>query len=168
MKKFILRDLFLAALVLALIVIGLGNTNMQILSGLGIGLVIYLLHESSHYLGAVLTGATLKRASALYSPFLFSFDSKANSLKQYMDMSWPGFASTFSCLLILYLYRPDTIWSEVAWFAALALSAFTLLVEGPLFLWAIIRREIPPVEIPLIDTNPVARSLIKKLQGRTH
>ena len=168
MTKFIIRDLLLAVLVLLLFLFGPDNTIMQTLIGLGIGLVIYLLHEWSHYLGAVLTQAKFNMARALYSPFLFSFDSKANSRQQFLDMSWPGFAATFTCLVILYLYRPDTLWAEVAWIAALTLSAFTLVVEGPIFLWALIRREIPAVEIPIIGVNPLLQSLIKKKNDGHH
>ena len=165
MKKFIVRDLLITTLVLSLLVVNLDSNNLQLMTGIGVGLLIYMLHEWSHYLGAVRSGAHLKTAGSIFSPFIFSFDSKTNSRKQFVDMSWPGFATTFSCLLTLYLYRPDEIWAEVAWKAALALTAFTVVVEGPIFLWAIIKREIPPIEIPLIDVNPSLRSFIKKLKS---
>ena len=165
MKKFIVRDLLILTLVLSLLVVNLESNNLQLMTGIGVGLLIYLLHEWSHYLGAVRSGAHLKRAGSLFSPFIFSFDSNTNSRKQFIDMSWPGFASTFSCLLALYLYRPDEIWAEVAWKAAIALTAFTVVVEGPIFLWAIIKREIPPIEIPLINVNPALRSFNKKLKS---
>ena len=164
MTKFIVRDLLLATLVIASFLAESSNAQLQTMSGLGIGLIIYLTHEWSHYVGAVLTGANLRRANSLLSPFIFSFDSKTNSRKQFIDMSWPGFASTFSCLVILYIFRPDMIWAEVAWTAALALTAFTVIVEGPIFLWALIKREIPPVEIPLIDFNSAVQTLKTRLK----
>lgn len=168
MTKFLIRDVLLAVFVLLLFLFSPDDDIMQTLLGLGIGLVIYLLHEWSHYLGAVLTKAKFNTARVLYSPFLFSFDSKANSRQQFFRMSWPGFAATFTCLAILYLYRPDKLWAEVAWIAALALSTFTLVVEGPIFLWALIRREIPAVEIPIIGVNPVLKYLIKKKNEEDH
>ena len=168
MTKFIIRDILLTALVLLLFLIGTENTIMQILMGLGIGLVIYLVHEWSHYLGAALTKAKFKTASALYSPFLFSFDSNANSYRQFIDMSWPGFAATLTCLAILYLYTSDMLWAEVACIAALVLGAFTLLVEGPIFLWALIRQEVPAVEIPFLSVNPVLQSLTKEITKWRH
>ena len=78
MTKFIVRDLLLATLVIASFLAESSNAQLQTMSGLGIGLIIYLTHEWSHYVGAVLTGANLRRANSLLSPFIFSFDSKAN------------------------------------------------------------------------------------------
>ena len=168
MSKFIVRDLLIATLVIASFLLESSNIHLQLMSGLGIGLIIYLMHEWSHYIGAILTGANLTRANSLLSPFIFSFDSKTNSRKQFIDMSWPGFASTFSCLLILYMFRPNMIWAEAAWTAALALTTFTVLVEGPILLWTLIKREIPPVEIPLIGFNSLLRSIISKLKRLFH
>ena len=168
MTTFIIRDVTLAILVLATFLLSPAHPILQTALGLGIGLIIYQLHEWSHYLGAVATRASLTRAKAWYSPFLFSFDSQLNSRGQFIDMSWPGFATTFTCLALLYFFRPAELWADTAWLAALALTGFTVVVEGPLFLWAIVRHEVPAVEIPGLGNNPVVRTILDKLTLRHH
>ena len=120
MTTFIIRDVTLAILVLATFLLSPAHPILQTALGLGIGLIIYQLHEWSHYLGAVATRASLTRAKAWYSPFLFSFDSQLNSRGQFIDMSWPGFVTTFTCLALLYFFRPAELWADTAWLAALA------------------------------------------------
>ena len=48
MTKFLIRDVLLAVFVLLLFLFSPDDDIMQTLLGLGIGLVIYLLHEWSH------------------------------------------------------------------------------------------------------------------------
>ena len=159
MKKFVIRDLSLTVIVTFTFLLDNGHIAVQTIMGLGIGLLIYLMHEWSHYLAGLATGAALSRAKAIYSPFLFSFDSRTHSRKQFIDMSWPGFVTTFGSLAILFFFRPAALWSDIAWLAAVVLSLFTLIIEGPIFLWAILIGEIPAVEIPGLGNNSIFKKL---------
>ena len=166
MKKFLIRDGSLIAIVVLLFVLAPKTALLQVATGLGIALVVYLLHEWSHYLAALRQGAVILMADSIFSPFLFSFDSVENTQDQFIQMSWPGFAATFISVAVLYFSLPDTLWAEVAWISVLVLTTFTLVVEGPIFLWAVFKQEVPAVEIPLIGKNSVLNAALNKLRGR--
>ena len=106
------------------------------------------------------TLSQIDAASALWSPFLFSFDSEANSRKQFLHMTWPGFAATALYLVVYGLLLPaGVLWGDIAWAAAVFLAGLTLVIEGPIAVWTLFRRTPPPVEIPFLGNNPVLQQV---------
>lgn len=138
---------------------------MQILLGVGLGLSAYLFHEWSHLLGATLTGASVTSPESLFSPFLFSFDSKANTTAQFVHMTWPGFLATATYIGAYYLLLPDTLWGVIARWIAIALTTATILIEGPIALWIVFRDDLPPVEIPGLAENRLLNDLLVRLRS---
>lgn len=115
--------------------------------GLAVALACYLGHEWGHLAGALATGSRVGAPEHLGSPSLFSFDSKANGRRQFLVMSFSGFAMTGAALGVVYGLLPDGLLAtRVARGAVLFLTALTVLVEFPLVIWALIRDDLPPVE----------------------
>ncbi|MFM7118854.1 MAG: hypothetical protein ACKOZX_01140 [Gammaproteobacteria bacterium] len=132
-----------------------------------VGLAAYLLHEWAHLLGALAVRARVYRPARGWSPFLFSFDSGANSLRQFLAMSLPGFAATALYVWAFVEWLPRaTLWGETAWRVGLALSLLTLVVEVPIAVWAVWRRRVPAVEIPLVGPHPLVDRLLGGLRVR--
>ncbi len=127
-----------------------------LLAGLGLGVSVYLLHEWGHLLGALATGSVVHAPESLGSRFLFSFDSKANSRRQFLTMSLTGFAVTGAALVAAYTVLPDgQLATRVARGAVLFLTFLLVFIELPLFLWALLRGSLPPVET--FDAQPEVR-----------
>lgn len=116
-------------------------------AGLPLGLVAYVAHEWGHLAGAVASGSRVRFASRLGSPFVFSFDSRRNSRRQFLVMSSGGFAMTALGVWAVYALLPDGLLaSRVARGTVLFLALLGVVVELPLVFLALARRELPPVE----------------------
>lgn len=112
------------------------------------GLVAFELHEWGHWLGATKAHAVITPARSLFSPFLFNFDSKANSRRQFLAMSWPGFLATAGFLVVFQWGLPEmhpatTLTRQIGW----GLAAVTIIIEIPLALWTLAGGRIPPVPV---------------------
>lgn len=166
MSKFIVRDVALLAITVTLFFIDPVSQPMQVALGLLLGLCAYLFHEWAHYVGALVSRSNVRLGQAIWSPFLFSFDSNSNSVQQFWHMTWPGFAAT-ACYLICYIHWFDSARTadQVAVTLALALATLTVVIEGPIALWVLIKGVIPAVEIPLIGDNKVLNELIQKFRN---
>lgn len=121
------------------------------LSGVVVGLLVgvggYFLHEWGHLAGAWLTGSHVEPPATLKSGFLFSFDSQDNNLRQFLIMSFSGFAATALVVWAFYTWLPDGLLAtRVARGVALIGAFLTVFVEIPLVLYAVISRRLPPVE----------------------
>ena len=115
-------------------------------AGLLLGVCAYLLHEWGHLLGALVTRSRLKVAQSLRAAFIFSFDSKENSLAQFLVMSFSGFAATAAVVWAYYVYLPEGLLAtRVARGVVLLLAFGGLAVEFPLVLFALRKRAIPRV-----------------------
>jgi len=115
--------------------------------GAWIGAAGYLLHEWGHLAGALATGSRVEAPTTLKSGFLFSFDSRRNSLRQFLVMSFSGFAATALVVWAYYAFLPDAfLASRVARGVALVGAALTVFVELPLVGYALLGRGLPPVE----------------------
>lgn len=120
---------------------------LGVLAGLALGAGAYVIHEWGHLLGALATRSALEMPERLASVSLFSFDSKRNGRRQFLAMSFSGFAMTGVALLVVYGLLPEgQLATRVARGAVLALTSLTVLVEFPLVLWALVRSDLPPVE----------------------
>jgi hypothetical protein len=163
--RFAIRDGIIVLTTLALLWFSPESWFPQVFLGVGLGLVAYLFHEWAHLLGALVVRAKVDSPASIFSPFLFSFDSQANSTSQFVHMTWPGFLATAIYISAYYLFLPDTLWGEIAWWMALALSLATLIIEGPLALWVVLRSDLPPVEIPFLGDNRALKQVMKRVRG---
>ena len=141
------------------------NITLQVCLGVGLGLTAYLFHEWAHWLGATVVNAKIDSPNFILSPFLFSFDSEANSTRQFIHMTWPGFLATAIYISAYSLFLPDTLWGQIAWWMAVALTLATIIIEGPLALWVVLREDLPPVEIPFLGENRVLNQVIDRFRG---
>lgn len=127
------------------------DTMLGDFSGLVVGLVLgiggYLLHEWGHLTGALLTGSRVEAPASLKTGFLFSFDSQQNDLRQFLVMSFSGFAATALVVWAFYSFLPDGLLaSRVARGVALVGAFLTVFIELPLVGYALLGRGLPPVE----------------------
>lgn len=140
--KFAVRD---AAVIVAAVLLwrieplwrqggGAPGAVVGVLAGLAAGLVAAVAHEWGHLTGALLTGSPVSPAAKLTSPFMFRFDTRRSSRRQFLVMSYGGFvASAF----ILFAY--------LTWLPLGALSGWIALSLVALGLLATITLEVPVV-----------------------
>ena len=148
MSRFVVRDALLLLLALSLWFLTLTFPALAIPAAVTTGLIAFELHEWGHWFGAAKAHAVITPARSLFSPFLFNFDSKANSRRQFLAMSWPGFLATAVFLAIFQWGLPDThpattLTRQVGW----GLAAVTIIIEIPLALWTLAGGRIPPVPV---------------------
>ena len=153
--KFALRDLTIVLIGLVAWWLmadwGAQDTMKGDLSGLVIGLLIgaggYFLHEWGHLAGAWFTGSQVEAPKTLKTGFLFSFDSHQNNLRQFLVMSFSGFAATALVIWAFYTFLPDGLLATRVARGVVLFGAFlTVVIEIPLVLYAVITRKLPPVE----------------------
>ncbi len=154
--KLALRDGVLLT-VAALLVLWLaplsGGTGMAadlsgVVAGLAIGLATFVLHEWGHLLGALAGRSRVRLPEQLASIYLFSYDSKGNSRRQFVLMSLSGFAVTGIAVWAAYALLPDgQLATRVGRGAVLLLASLTVVLEVPLLLWSLARPTLPPVEV---------------------
>jgi hypothetical protein len=134
-----------------------------VMLGLLAGLCLYLLHEWGHLTGALLSGSRVAAPTSLKTIFLFSFDSKHNSLRQFLIMSLSGFAASAVVIWSYYAFLPDDLFAtRVARGAAVIGVFLTIVLEFPLVAYALLGRGLPPVENSIHQTaqptNPTPTS----------
>lgn len=118
------------------------------LLGLAFGVCVFLLHEWGHLLGALATGGVVREPESLRSAYLFSYDSKRNTQRSFLVMSVGGFLVTGVAVALVYGALPDAwLATRVARGATLVLATLTVVVEMPLVAYALVRSELPPVEV---------------------
>ncbi len=141
-----------------------GDTALADFSGLVVGGLVgiggYLLHEWGHLLGALATRSHVEAPSRLTSGFLFSFDSKRNDLRQFLVMSFSGFAMTALVVWAFYAFLPDGLLAtRVARGIALVGAFLTVFIELPLVGYALLGRGLPPVENGIHQGNASSQPL---------
>ncbi|MDJ0866519.1 MAG: hypothetical protein QNK03_10455 [Myxococcota bacterium] len=117
--------------------------------GLGVGACAFLLHEWGHLLGGLALRSDVRAPASLGSVYLFSFDSKTNSRRQFLVMSFSGFAVTAAAITFAYGVLPDALLaSRVARGAIVFLTSLTVFLEVPIVIVSLLRRSaLPPVEV---------------------
>ena len=148
MSRFVARDALLVLLALSLWILTGTFPVLAVPAAIISGLVAFELHEWGHWLGAKSANAVITPARSRMSPFLFNFDSKANSRRQFLAMSWPGFVATAVFLAIFQWWLPEShpatsLTRQIGW----GLAAVTVIVEIPLALWTLAGGRIPPVPV---------------------
>jgi len=115
--------------------------------GFALGAAVFVLHEWGHLVGALLTRSHVLAPPRLTSVFLFSFDSKLNTRRQFLIMSATGFVMTGLALWGVYALPSDEqLATRVARGLVLFLVSLTVLLEFPAVIWACVRSDLPPVE----------------------
>jgi hypothetical protein len=126
---------------------GMRGDFAGVLAGVTIGLSAYLLHEWGHLVGALLAGSTVHPARALTSGFLFSFDSRANTRRQFLALSAGGWLATAVVLWMVYALLPAGLFaSRVAAGVVTANVLLVIVIEVPLVAYSLWTGRVPPVE----------------------
>jgi hypothetical protein len=118
-----------------------------VLAGFAVGLCPFVLHEWGHLLGAVATRSTVQPPTTLATPYLFSFDSKRNSRRQFLAMSFSGWAVSIAVAWAIYTQLPpDLLATRVARGVVVLAIGLVILIEVPLVAFSLLTGRVPPVE----------------------
>jgi hypothetical protein len=133
--KFGLRDALLVALTAAVWVFAEQRPDsatpwwLSVAAGVLLGVSGFVLHEWGHLLGARLSGGTAVPARSLRSIFLFAFDVEHSTARQFLAMSYGGYAASILGLgAVIALASLDRLSGQVA----LGFTGFGLLVTAVL------------------------------------
>lgn len=126
---------------------GLLSDLLGLILGLAFGVSVFLLHEWGHWLGAVWSKSRIQPPEQLSSVYLFSYDSKTNSRKQFLTMSLCGFVVTGLAVAIAYGPLAEPLQAaRVARGAIAFLASLTLFLEIPILVFSLFSSNLPPVE----------------------
>jgi hypothetical protein len=118
-----------------------------LVAGVALGACALPLHEWGHFLGAVLGRSRIRPGPGPRSPFVFSFDSRANSRRQFFAMSFAGWLGTAAALGVAYgALPPELLASRVARGMVCLSVLLVVATEVPLLARALWTGRIPPVE----------------------
>jgi hypothetical protein len=159
--KLFARDLAIVATVVALWRLSarfsVGDGPIADLSGLLLGAALGAcalpLHEWSHFLGGLASGSAMRPAESLRKVFAFSFDSRVNSRRQFLAMSFGGWVGTAAAVWVAYELLPsDLLATRVARGMTLLSVLLVVVTELPLLVRAFWTGRIPPVET--VESHP--------------
>lgn len=148
MIRLLYRDLLI--LLLTLVAWGMATTSPELAlpAAAGAGFCAFQFHEWGHWLGGRWAGAVMAPARVLWSPFLFQFDSRANTRRGFLHMSWPGFAATALFISFFEGVLPEGhVSTPLTRDIGRVLAGITVVVELPLALWTLFGGRIPPVPV---------------------
>lgn len=115
-------------------------------AGLALAILAYIAHEWGHALAAIAARGVIYPPRTLLHVSLFSFDPRANSVRQFALMSLGGFAVTGVAVLAAHFLLPiDELAGRVARGGIFVLASITVFVEVPLLLYGLARGRIPGV-----------------------
>jgi len=118
-----------------------------LLAGVALGVCALPLHEWGHFLGAVASRSEMSAAESLRKVFAFSFDSRRNSLRQFLAMTFGGWIGTAAAVGVAYgALPPDLLATRVARGMTLLSVLLVVVTEVPLLARAFWSGRIPPVE----------------------
>jgi hypothetical protein len=117
-----------------------------VLLGALFGASAFLVHEWGHLVGALATRSAIQAPAALTSPFVFTFESRKNTRRQFLAMSLTGFAATAVVIWIVYLLPDAWLASRVARGLVLFLTLLTIVLEVPLVVYSLVTNKVPPVD----------------------
>jgi hypothetical protein len=117
---------------------------VSISAGVGALLCAYNFHEWGHLITAYMTNSVFMPARRVISPFLFSYDTEHNTPRQFLLMSLGGFAATAIFVVAFLLWMPrDQQAGRIALYGALILASLTVIIEFPIFFWALLGNTVP-------------------------
>ena len=149
-RIFAIRD---AGIVLISLICWVGASQFDALAwiaGGGLALSAYLFHEWSHLWAAHWVGAAVQPAKKWYALFLFNLSPNETSREAFSLISLAGFVATLVYLLV-FLGLPKSVSTQTALVLGQGLATLTLIFEAPIALWAMVKKEVPPVGIPGFD-----------------
>lgn len=154
MNRLLVRDLVILGLTLVAWLFVSVVPDLAIPAAVGAGFCAFQFHEWGHWFGGRHVNAVMMPARVLWSPFLFQFDAKGNSRRQFLHMSWPGFLAT-AIFVVFFKWglsenHPST---ELTRDIAYVLAGITVVVEGPLALWTLLGGRVLPVPVWLPGRN---------------
>lgn len=136
-----IRDLVAVALMAGLSILdaqlsgadaGAAAIAVALATGFMVTLVSFLLHEWGHWLGAVASGSPISRPPGALSPFLFHFDTKRSSRKQFLWMSMGGYIASVVALVCIATWADFSRLSGQVAFGLASLGVLvTLVLEVP-------------------------------------
>jgi hypothetical protein len=128
--RFALRDALLAVLTLVLVALdarlaSVGGWHAHAvgsLAGVMVTLLAFLVHEWGHLAGTLASGGVAHAPPSLAAIFLFHFDVSRSTRRQFLAMSYGGYAATAAALV------PLALWIDLA--RTSGLVALVLSVAG--------------------------------------
>ena len=115
--------------------------------GVLLGVCSLFVHEWGHLAGALATRSRVSPAASLKSLFVFSFDSKRNSQRQFLVMTVGGWIGTAAAVAVAYgALPPELLATRVARGLSLVSVALVVATEIPLVTRALWTGRIPPIE----------------------
>lgn len=87
------------------------GAGVGVAAGVLFALGAFFAHEWGHWLGAVATGGVVHPPRRLGSFFLFYFDTAESTRRQFLAMSWGGYAATLVALGGLAAWARTDTWS---------------------------------------------------------
>jgi hypothetical protein len=153
--KHFARDLAIVAAVVALWIYGAGLSAGDgivadlsgLLLGVALGACALPLHEWGHFVGARASRSAMRPAENLRKVFAFSFDSRSNSQRQFLAMTFGGWLGTAPAVWIAYGLLPsELLATRVARGMTLLSVLLVVVTEVPLLVRALWTGRIPPVE----------------------
>jgi hypothetical protein len=161
--RFAVRDLVLVAVTVSLVELdralvsanvgGPGALAVGVLTGAAFALSSFLLHEWGHWLGAVGAGALVHPPRSLSSFFLFFFDTGKSDRRQFLAMSYGGYAATLVALALLLAWARLDTWSGRT---ALVLAGLGMTITAALEVpttWKVARGEPIPGGIAFVGPD---------------
>lgn len=136
-----------------------------IATGGAFALSSFFAHEWGHWLGAVATGGLVHPPRRLTSFFLFFFDTGRSTRRQFLAMSYGGYAATLGALALLVAWaRPDTWSGRTALVLAGLGMAVTAALEIPTT-WRVSRGAPMPPGIAFVGPDGSAPSAADTSSG---
>lgn len=100
-----------------------------------------------HLVGALLAGSTVRPARSVGSGFLFSFESRANTRRQFLALSLGGWTATVLALWFVHGALPSDLFAtRVARGVVTANVLLVIVIEIPLVAYSLLTGRVPPVE----------------------
>lgn len=120
---------------------------LGVVLGAGLGFCAYTAHEWGHIAGGWLSRSVMRPGTSLKSFSNFVYDSKQNNRAQFLLMSIMGFIPTGIAVWLFYTALPEAeLATQVARGIILFLVLLGVVLELPLVIWALLRKDLPPVD----------------------
>jgi hypothetical protein len=137
----------------------LSRALVAVLTGLATALCGFLAHEWGHLAGARLAGAKVELSAQLYALFLFKFDVSHNGRREFLAMSYGGYAASIASLALMALLLPRDALSGLLGLTAGGLGVLaTLLLELPVTLRVHRGGPLPSEGVVYVSTPPPSGS----------
>jgi hypothetical protein len=111
---------------------GSGSALLAVAAGVSAGVAGFLLHEWGHLAGALAAKSRVHFPDRVLAPLLFHFDTTRNDRRQFLWMSYGGYAGSLAGIALILAFAPlDRLSGRVALGLAAAGALVTFLAEVP-------------------------------------